>query len=143
MRAIARHRWWLERLAAGGAAALVAIWLVTGTSPPAARDLCGVDQLRIHRTADGHMLDLRYRVVDPQRAGSLLAKDSQAYLVHERSGQRLPVPTTPKAGALRTTGQPRAGRSYFALFSNPGRVVQRGDQVAVVLGDLTANLTVE
>lgn len=68
---------------------------------------------------------------------------SAAYLVHERSGERLSVPSTPKAGALRTTGVPQAGRSYFALFSNPSGRVQRGDKVSIVLGELTATLIVE
>lgn len=126
-----------------GAAVLLATWVVSERATLTSSERWGVDQLRVHRTAEGHLLDLRYRVVDPRRAGSLLAKDITAYLVHERSGRRLPVPSTPKAGSLRNTGQPRAGRSYFALFSNPGKLVQRGDQVSVVLGDLTAELTVE
>jgi hypothetical protein len=144
------HRRWPALLIAGASAGLLAMWIVTKTTtptatvtPPPATERWGVDQLRVHQTADGHLLDLRYRVVDPQRAGSLLAKAATAYLTHERSGQRLPVPTTPKAGPLRNTGQPRAGRSYFALFSNPGKVVKPGDKVSLVLGDLTAELTVE
>lgn len=103
----------------------------------------GVDQLRIHRTADGHMLDFRYRVVDAELARSLLARDSVAYLVHDRSGTRVAVPSTPKAGALRTRGIARVGRSYFALFGNPHDLVQPGDHVTVVLGGLTAHLRVE
>lgn len=104
---------------------------------------CGIDQLRIRRTAEGHMLDLRYRVIDPDRARTLLAKDSTAYIVHDRSGRRLQVPNTPKAGALRNRGLPKAGRSYFALFANPGGLVRHGDRVTVVLGELTTHLTVE
>lgn len=149
-RLVAAHRRQLELVAISGAAALLGIWLVVGTAPapsptpaPTANAPCGVDRLRIRRTADGHLLDLRYRVVDEARAGSVLAKTSTAYLVHTRTGKRLAVPTTPKAGALRTTGQPHNGRTYFALFSNPGRLVRPGDRVAVVLGELTAELTVE
>jgi hypothetical protein len=143
VRALAWHLRWLVLLAAAAAAALLAIWLVARPAPPGAGDRWGVDQLRIHRTARGHLLDLRYRVVDARRAGSLLARAGTAYLVHERTGRRLPVPSTPKAGSLRNTGQPRAGRSYFALFSNPGGLVRRGDRVSVVLGELGARLTVE
>ncbi len=127
-------------MAAGAAVVVLAI---AARSTPAVCERSGVDQLRIHRTAGGHLLDLRYRVVDPQRATSLLAKDNTAYLVDEKSGRRLPVPSTPKAGSLRAKGVPRAGRSYFALFTNPGGLVRRGDQVSVVLGELTAQLTVE
>ena len=131
---------WLPVLVAGALGLLVATrW----PSPAPEGACCGVDQLRIHRTADGHMLDLRYRVVDPVRARSLLAKESVAYLVHDRSGHRMTVPSTPKAGALRNRGLARAGRSYFALYANPGGLVKPGDHVTVVLGELTAHLTVE
>lgn len=157
VRAIIGHRLELGLLAVGGAAVLAAVLLTVRATPAplatgASRSWVvdrisvarwGVDQLRIRRTAQGHLLDLRYHVVDPRRAGSLLAEDGPVYVVHERSGMKLPVPRTPKAGALRTTGTPRAGRSYFALFTNPGGMVRRGDQVSVVLGELTARLTVE
>lgn len=140
--ALAARRRTLAGVSAGAAAAALALWLVPDPAPPPGARW-GVDQLRVRRTAHGHMLDLRYQVVDPTRAGSLLAKRASAYLVHERSGRRLAVPDTPKAGTLRAKGVPEAGRSYFALFSNPGGLVRRGDQVSVVLGDLTARLTVE
>jgi len=131
-------------LALGGAAVLLAIWAAPEPArPTSAGERWGIDQLRVHRTAGGHMLDLRYRVVDPRRAASLLAEDGDAYLVHRRSGRRLGVPSTPKAGPLRNTGQPLAGRTYFVLFASAGTLVQRGDRVSVVLGDLTAELTVE
>lgn len=138
-----RRRPWLALLGAGGAAALLAAWAIAGARAPAVGERWGVDQLRIVRTAGGHLLDFRYRVVDPGLAAPLLAKDSPVYVVHERSGARLPVPSTPKAGALRNTGVPRIGRGGFALFSNPGGFVQRGDRVSVVAGELTAELTVE
>jgi len=143
VRAIVEHRRSLALVAAGAAVVVLAIAARSTPAKPTLDERSGVDQLRIHRTAGGHLLDLRYRVVDPQRATSLLAKDNTAYLVDEKSGRRLPVPSTPKAGSLRAKGVPRAGRSYFALFTNPGGLVRRGDQVSVVLGELTAQLTVE
>jgi len=130
-------------LLAIGAVALSALSTRSVPATPTANERCGVDQLHIRRTAEGHLLDLRYRVVDPNRAASLLAKHNTAYVIHKNSGKRLPVPSTPKAGVLRTTGVPRAGRSYFALFTNPGGLARRGDRVAIVLGELTTELTVE
>jgi len=114
-----------------------------GPAPAASTAAWGVDRLHIRPTARGHLLDLRYRVVEPGRARTLLAKRTSAYVVHERSGRRLPVPDTPKAGALRSRGEPQAGRTYFALFANPGGLVRPGDRVTVVLGDLSVALTVE
>lgn len=137
------RRRWLALAAAGGVAAILAA--SSGDRPvapePGAR--WGVDELRIRRTAEGHLLDLRYRVVDPERARTVLAEDGPAYLQHARTGARLSVPSTPKAGPLRNTGVPRAGRTYFVLFNNPGGVVRRGDRVSVVLGELAAELTVQ
>jgi hypothetical protein len=138
---IGGHKRLFAVLVATAAAVLVARCLSPAT--PTASERCGIDELHIRRTAEGHLLDLRYRVVDSERATSLLAKKTTAYVVDEKSGTRLSVPTTPKAGSLRTTGVPRAGRSYFALFTNPGGLVRRGDRVSVVLGDLTTRLTVE
>lgn len=129
--------------------AVAAVLVVATASSPsaaswaAAAERVGIDQLHIRVTADGHLLDLRYRVVDPERARSLLARDSTAYIVHQRTGRRLPVPSTPKAGALRNRGVPRAGKTYFALFANAGGIVRRGDRVTVVLGELAAQLVVE
>jgi hypothetical protein len=142
-RILSRCRPWLAWLGAGGAAAALAASILAAPPAPAEGERFGVDQLRIMRTATGHLLDLRYRIVDPERAAPLLAKDTAVYVVHERSGARLRVPSTPKAGPLRNTGVPRAGRAYFALFSNPGGLVQRGDEVSVVAGELTTKLTVE
>jgi hypothetical protein len=98
-------------------------------------DAAGVDRVRALRTGEGHFIDLRYRVADPDKAGPLLAKQGGLALLHESSGTRLGVPSTAKTGPLRSTGSAVKGRSYFALFSNPSRVVQRGDRVALTLGD--------
>jgi hypothetical protein len=143
VRMIDGHRRSPAFLVAGATAVLVAAWMTSAPAPPTASERSGIDQLHIRRTAGGNLLDMRYRVVDSELATSLLAKKTTAYVVDEKSGRRLPVPTTPKAGSLRTTGVPRAGRSYFALFTNPGGLVHRGDQVSVVLGDLSTRLTVE
>jgi hypothetical protein len=106
-----------------------------------ARDRWGIDQLLIRRSAGGHLLDLRFRVVDPSKAAAVLARDASVHILDTKSGTELEVPSTPKAGPLRNSGTPELGRTYFALFSNPGHLVRRGDQVSVViagqrLGDL-------
>jgi hypothetical protein len=137
-------RWpWLALTVVGVAAVVLAIRAFGpgSSAPPGQR--WGVDQLRIHRTAQGHLLDFRYHVVDADRAASLLATQTPAYLVHERTGRRLAVPSMPKAGAMRNTGQAKVGRDYFALFNNPGGLVRTGDRVSVVLGELKAELTVQ
>jgi hypothetical protein len=104
----------------------------------------GIKLLGIRRTAAGYALDFRYKVLDPHKAAPLLQRQYGAnpYVLVERSGAKLGVPFTDKAGSLRSSvtsvGQIRRGRNYGALFANPGRHVKAGDRVTVVFGDFKA-----
>jgi hypothetical protein len=110
-----------------------------GVSSPELVDRWGINDLRVVRTAAGHLLDFRYHVVDAVKAAAVQKREARPYLVDLKSGRRLAVPTTPKAGALWNHGQVKPGRTYFALFSNPGRAVQRGDRVSVVIDKFMAS----
>jgi len=95
----------------------------------------GIEAVRVHRTAHGHMLDFRYRVTDPERAKALLKRGTVAYLVHEPTGAKLGVPNMPKVGNLRqSTMEPEKGRVYFMIFSANGLAVNPGDKVDIVFG---------
>lgn len=109
------------------------------TSPGAS----GVEVETLRTTAGGFMLDLRYRVLDPERAALLTASDVRPVLVHERTGLRLGVPSSPKVGPLRSKKAP-AGRTQFVLFRNPVRAVGPGDTVTIEMGPMRVrNLVVE
>lgn len=96
----------------------------------------GVEVLGVTRTSAGYMLDLRYRVVDPDKAAPLLARGVRTRLVDEATGAEHFVPNAPKVGPLRqTTTRPRAGQTYFALFANPGKALASGALVTILLGD--------
>jgi len=146
-------------------AAAVAL-LATGCSnPPAARtgtwptvsppeqpqidtssdDDIGIRFESIRLTAANYLLNFRYLVTNPEKAALLINREIKPYLVDESSGARLYVATPPKVGSLRHTGSNLvAGRSYFALFANPGKYIQPGSSVTVVIGDLRLeHLTVE
>jgi len=110
----------------------------------------GIKLLGIRATAAGYALDFRYKVLEPAKAAPLLQRQYSAnpYLVVERSGAKLGVPFTDKAGSLRSSvtnaSQIRQGRNYSALFANPGRHVKPGETVTVVFGDFKAeHLTVQ
>ncbi len=119
--------------------------IASGEVPPplsptvAANDLTrqwGIESHGVRLTAAGYMLDFRYRVLDPQLAAPLLDRRVRAYVEVQKSDARLTVPVSAKVGALRsTTRHPLADRNYFIMFSNPGRHVQPGDRVSVVIGD--------
>jgi hypothetical protein len=105
--------------------------------PPGAIDAekaFGITLVSLRPTAAGQMLDLRFKVIDPEKARPILDKGNKAFLTDAASGKVLPVPVT-KAGSMRqTTLKPEAGRVYFMLFSNPGRLVKEGSRVNLVIG---------
>lgn len=89
------------------------------------------------------MLDLRFRVTDPEKAALLLSKDTPAYLVDPATGAKMTVPVT-KIGTMRqTTRLPEKGRVYFMFFQD-GQQVKSGEKVTVVIGEHRfENLTVQ
>jgi hypothetical protein len=99
----------------------------------------GIKIVSLRPTAGGQMLDLRFQVIDSEKAKTVLDKNKKAYLLDEKTGKTLPVPIT-KAGSMRqTTLKPEAGRIYFMLFSNPGRMVKEGGSVSLLIGDFKKN----
>lgn len=98
----------------------------------------------IRLTAKDYMLDLRYRVKDPDKAKPILKRGQKPFLIDQATGKKLAVPTT-KVGPMRsTTVEPKANRQYVILFSNLNKIVKRGNKVTVVIGEFKAeNLIVE
>jgi hypothetical protein len=85
------------------------------------------------------MLDMRFQVVNPEKARPILDKGKKAFLLDQASGKALSVPVT-KAGSWRqTTSKPEAGRIYFVLFGNPNKLVKENNKVTVVIGDFKKN----
>jgi len=107
----------------------------------------GIQIHGIRLAAAGYMLDFRYRILDPDKAAPLVRPKEKAYLIDQASGATFLVPTPPKTGQLRQTvrsGKPKADRTYFVFFANPGGYVKAGNKVTVVIGDFKAkDLVVE
>ena len=104
----------------------------------------GVRVLSIRQSAEGYMLDFRYRVFDPEKAMPLFDRKIKPVLIDEATGAVFAVPEPPKTGALRTTRPPARDKNYFIIFANPGRYVKKGSKVTVMIGDFKAqNLVVE
>jgi hypothetical protein len=106
----------------------------------------GVKFESLRTSANGNLLDFRYRIIDPEKASYLVDRRNKAYMIDQSSGKVLSVPTTAKVGPLRQTvryGLPKADKIYFILFGNHG-LIKPGDKVSVVIGDFKLeNLTVE
>lgn len=117
----------------------------TGTSAAYLENKWGVQVVALRRSAGGYMLDFRYKVLDAKKAAPLADRRVKPYLIDEATQARFMVPSPPKVGPLRQAPKNiAAGKNYFILFANPGKVVKPGDLVTVVIGDFKAeHLVVE
>jgi hypothetical protein len=103
---------------------------------PAVEEQWGIRPLTLRLTGADHFLDFRYRILDPEKASGMMGRDQKAYLIHETSGTRLPVPIT-KLGPLKGSSQnPKPDRVYAVLFNNLGKVAGGGDPVTIVIGKM-------
>jgi hypothetical protein len=105
--------------------------------PPTVEATYGIRVEGLRLTAAGSMLDFRYRVLDAQKAAPFLNGKIQPSLLDEARSARLGVPDTPTLGRIRQTsrnGVIQTDRSYFIMFGNPGKALQSGDKVALLLG---------
>jgi len=103
----------------------------------------GIEIASIRMTANNHMIDFRYKVLDAEKAASLFDRQTKPYLIDQASGKVLAVPNTAKVGPLRNSNKPKEGKIYWMFFGNSG-VVKAGNKVSVVIGEFKAeNLIVE
>lgn len=82
------------------------------------------------------MIDLRFKVIEPEKAKPIFDYKLKPYLIDTRTGARFLVPDSPKIGSLRQVPEfPESKKNYFILFANPGRYLKKGDKVSLVIGD--------
>jgi len=98
----------------------------------------GVDSLSVKLAESGEVVRFAWRVVDPDKAKVLSDKRLKPALVDPQAGVSLVVPEMENIGQLRQSAPPVAGKSYWMVFSNKGRLVKRGDRVSVVIGEFRA-----
>jgi O-phosphoseryl-tRNA(Cys) synthetase len=118
------------------ATALAAGCATQNSRAPDSDEPIAVESVRL--TAAGHYIDLRYRVLDPERARAVLGPTVKVRprLVNEANGAVMAVPTTAKLGSLRQTQAPqKSGRTYFVMFVNSGGL-ETGSRVTAELGEL-------
>lgn len=110
----------------------------TDEQKKALSDEWGIELVAMRSTAEGHMVDFRYRVTDAEKAAPLFMRQTKPYLLHQESGQALGVPNTAKIGSLRNSNTPQEGRTYWMFFGNHHKLVKKGDMVTVAIGDFRA-----
>lgn len=99
----------------------------------------GIEVLDVRLASAGYMIEFRYRVLDVKKARPLFDRRIKPYLVDQATGAKVIVPSPEKVGQLRNVHDPEVGKSYWMLFANPGKLVKRGNQVNVVIGQFRAD----
>jgi hypothetical protein len=95
----------------------------------------GVEVAGMRLASDGYMLEFRYKILDAVKAQPLFSRTVRPELSDAASGFRSTVPNPPTTGALRSTYDAKAGRTYFMFFANPSRFVKAGSAVTVTIGE--------
>jgi len=91
----------------------------------------GVKITQVAVTGGGGLVDLRYQVVDQERANALHDPATPPAVVDERSGLVVHELLMSHSHA----GPFKAGVTYYLVFNNPGNWVRHGSKVAVLLGN--------
>jgi len=108
------------------------------------RALWGIEEPRVQITSSSALLRFSYRIFDVNKAAPLNDDKNTPFLIVQKNGAKLDVPTTEKVGTLRQTAKPEAGREYWMVFTNSAHMVNPGDRVDIHIGRFHANgLTVE
>jgi hypothetical protein len=96
----------------------------------------GIKVIGIRTTAAGHMLNFRYKIVNPEKVSAFMGPRTKPYLIDQESGKHFKVPEMGKVGALYSRmNRVIPGRTYFALFENSRMLARPGSKVTVVMGD--------
>lgn len=91
----------------------------------------GVRFTMVGATGDGGLLDVRFKVLDPNLAGKMVERPMNLpKLIVERDGV-----TMPSAALLGMLHNLVPGRTYYYLYRNSGGHVRSGDRVALAFDD--------
>jgi hypothetical protein len=102
------------------------------------KSVWGIDKLDVREAASGSLLRFSFFVTDADRAKALNDEKITPYLVDEKTGAVLQVPSMPKVGMLRQTADPANGKEYWIIFSNKRNFVKPGSRVDIVIGNFRA-----
>lgn len=100
-------------------------------SPAGLVDRSGIRVLTVAITGGGGLIDLRYQVVDPDKATTVHDAKTPPVIVDEATG--LVVNQLLMGHAQK--GPFKAGLTYYLIFENPGNLIDRGSTVSVLLGN--------
>ena len=108
-----------------------------GKRVPSKWEANGIEVVRIKPAANGMMLDLRYRVIDPVKAREMMKKSTRITLIDQASGSILPIPNMANVGKLRNLPNSNDRKVlYWIFFNNSGGMVKPGSKVTLVIDDV-------
>lgn len=90
----------------------------------------GVRVVRVAVVGGGGLIDLRYQVIDPEKAQAVHDEERRPAVMDAAAGVVAARPWMDHGHQ----GELRAGTIYAVLLVNPGGAIEPGDEVSVVLG---------
>jgi hypothetical protein len=107
------------------------------SDPSAIAQRWGIEIQSMRLASSNYMLEFRYKILDANKAQPLFGRGLSPRLHDEASAFESTVPNPPTTGALRSTYDAKAGRTYFMFFANPSQFVKAGSKVTVTIGDFS------
>ena len=98
----------------------------------------GIKIVSVRLTAGGHMVDLRYRVVNQETFAALIKGRSTLDIrIVDPVTKRILTVAETDLGKLRSKiAKPRKERVYFTLFDNPGEVIKQGSEITIIVNQI-------
>lgn len=100
----------------------------------------GIELVHMRLTAQGYMIEFRYKILDIDKALIMSDRKNFPYLQSLKSRAKLSVPYGPTVGFLKSNRRfIKKGKNYIAMFSNEGKHLNVGDKVKVQIKDQLSN----
>jgi hypothetical protein len=109
-----------------------ALWQRTIVTEDKLADHIGVRITQVVLSGNGGLIDLRFLVLNPQKA-EVLHEDSTPFAIVDNSSGLV---ANDLLMGHSHTGTFEIGHTYYLIFENPGNVVQAGSLVNVLLGNV-------
>jgi len=92
----------------------------------------GIKPVHLRVTADGYMVEFRYKILDTEKALILSDRKDFPYLKSMKSRARLTVPFFPTTGFQKSSRRfVKKGKNYTAMFSNENKHMLPGDKARI------------
>ncbi len=95
----------------------------------------GIHLANVAVTANGGLIDLRFQVIDPDKAVGIHDPGNFPVLIDEATGKILDKPGGFHGGD-HNAPEYKAGLTYYLLYQNNGSLLKRGSHITISFGDV-------